>query len=60
MAEDVVRCRWCGRDPDYVRYHDSEWGVPVGNDDRLFEKLALEGFQAGLSWLTILKKRPRF
>ncbi|MFW5681089.1 MAG: DNA-3-methyladenine glycosylase I [Pseudomonadota bacterium] len=60
MAEDVVRCRWCGRDPDYVRYHDSEWGVPVADDDRLFEKLALEGFQAGLSWLTILKKRPRF
>jgi DNA-3-methyladenine glycosylase I len=60
MAEDIVRCAWCGRDPDYVRYHDSEWGVPVDDDDRLFEKLALEGFQAGLSWLTILKKRPRF
>ena len=58
--EALSRCAWCGSDPDYVRYHDVEWGAPVVDDDRLFEKLALEGFQAGLSWLTILKKRPHF
>ncbi len=60
MAEPPRRCAWCGSDAEYVRYHDEEWGVPVVDDDRLFEKLALEGFQAGLSWLTILRKRPRF
>jgi DNA-3-methyladenine glycosylase I len=54
------RCWWCGDDPLYVRYHDTEWGVPVTDDVRLFEKLSLEGFQAGLSWLTILRKRPAF
>lgn len=54
------RCSWCGADPLYVRYHDEEWGRPVADDRRLFEKLSLEGFQAGLSWLTILKKRARF
>ncbi len=53
------RCGWCAGDPLYVRYHDEEWGVPVADDTRLFEKFALEGFQAGLSWLTILKKRAR-
>jgi DNA-3-methyladenine glycosylase I len=54
------RCPWCGSDPTYIEYHDTEWGVPV-HDERLhFEFLVLEGFQAGLSWLTILKKRPRF
>jgi DNA-3-methyladenine glycosylase I len=57
--DERPRCGWCGRDPLYVRYHDDEWGVPVADDTRLFEKLALEGFQAGLSWLTILKKRER-
>ncbi|TVQ34629.1 MAG: DNA-3-methyladenine glycosylase I [Geminicoccaceae bacterium] len=60
MAEGPARCAWCGDDPAYVRYHDTEWGVPVVDDDRLFEKLALEGFQAGLSWRTILHKRQRF
>lgn len=56
-ADGGTRCGWCGDDPLYVRYHDEEWGLPVADDVRLFEKLALEGFQAGLSWLTILKKR---
>ncbi len=56
----IKRCWWCGDDPLYVRYHDMEWGVPVTDDRRLFEKLALEGFQSGLSWITILRKRERF
>jgi DNA-3-methyladenine glycosylase I len=53
-------CWWAGSDPDYRRYHDTEWGRPVVDDHRLFEKLCLEGFQAGLSWLTILRKRENF
>jgi DNA-3-methyladenine glycosylase I len=53
-------CWWAGGDPDYRRYHDEEWGRPVADDVRLFEKLCLEGFQAGLSWLTILRKRENF
>jgi DNA-3-methyladenine glycosylase I len=56
----VVRCWWCGDDPLYTAYHDREWGIPVHDDRRLFEKLCLEGFQAGLSWLTILRKREAF
>ncbi len=57
----LARCPWPGiDDPEYARYHDEEWGVPVTDDRRLFEKLVLEGFQAGLSWLTILKKRDNF
>jgi DNA-3-methyladenine glycosylase I len=56
----LQRCWWCGDDPLYVRYHDEEWGRPVRDDRRLFEKVCLEGFQAGLSWLTILRKRERF
>ena len=56
----LKRCWWCGTDVEYVRYHDEEWAVPVVDDLRLFEKLSLEGFQAGLSWITILRKRPRF
>lgn len=56
----LVRCWWCGSDPEYVRYHDSEWGVAVTDDRLLFEKLSLEGFQSGLSWITILRKRPAF
>jgi len=56
----VTRCWWCGTDPLYVRYHDEEWGRPVTDDTRLFEKVCLEGFQAGLSWLTILRKREEF
>jgi DNA-3-methyladenine glycosylase I len=59
-ADDRDRCFWCGSDPLYVAYHDHEWGRPVADDRRLFEKLCLEGFQAGLSWLTILRKREAF
>lgn len=54
------RCGWVGDDPEYRRYHDEEWGTPLHGDRALFEKMALEGFQAGLSWITILRKRPRF
>ncbi len=54
------RCPWCGEDPLYVHYHDHEWGFPVRDDTRLFEKLCLEGFQAGLAWITILRKREAF
>ena len=54
------RCAWCGEDPLYVAYHDEEWGVPVRDDERMFEFLILETFQAGLSWITILKKRENF
>jgi DNA-3-methyladenine glycosylase I len=54
------RCWWPGADPLYIHYHDTEWGRPVGEDRRLFEKLCLEGFQSGLSWLTILRKRENF
>jgi len=54
------RCAWCGTDPLYCRYHDEEWGVPVHDDRRLFEMLILEGAQAGLSWITILRKRPAY
>ena len=56
----VNRCKWCGRDPMYVNYHDMEWGVPVHDDQKLFECLILETFQAGLSWITILRKRENF
>ena len=58
--DGVVRCFWGASHPDYVRYHDEEWGFPVADDRRLFEKLCLEGFQSGLSWLTILRKRESF
>ncbi|WP_246164627.1 DNA-3-methyladenine glycosylase I [Halopseudomonas laoshanensis] len=54
------RCQWCSTDPIYQAYHDSEWGVPEYDAQRLFEKLLLDGFQAGLSWITILKKRDRY
>ncbi|MDD5760070.1 MAG: DNA-3-methyladenine glycosylase I [Desulfobulbaceae bacterium] len=54
------RCEWCGHDPLYISYHDEEWGVPVHDDRHLFEMLILEGAQAGLSWLTILKKREHY
>ena len=57
---DVTRCGWSTSDPLYVRYHDKEWGVPAHNDRRLFEMLILEGAQAGLSWITILKKRQNY
>ncbi|MBV2143071.1 DNA-3-methyladenine glycosylase I [Falsochrobactrum sp. TDYN1] len=59
-ADGTVRCFWSGNLPDYVAYHDQEWGVPVADDQRLFEKICLEGFQSGLSWLTILRKRENF
>ncbi len=59
-ADGAPRCFWCGDDPDYQRYHDEEWGRPVDDDIRLFEKICLEGFQSGLSWLTILRKRENF
>ena len=55
-----IRCAWCGNDPLYVSYHDNEWGVPVYDDASLFEFLILETFQAGLSWITILRKRENF
>jgi DNA-3-methyladenine glycosylase I len=57
---DLVRCPWCGDDPLYVAYHDREWGVPSHDDRHLFEKLLLDGAQAGLSWLTILRKREGY
>lgn len=60
-AEDgLPRCQWCGGAPEFVPYHDNEWGFPVSDDTRLFEKLSLEGFQSGLSWRTILNKREAF
>ena len=55
-----MRCAWATSDPLYLRYHDREWGFPVADDRRLFEKICLEGFQSGLSWLTILRKREAF
>ena len=54
------RCEWCGNDPLYVKYHDSEWGVPVFDERKLFEMMTLEGAQAGLSWITVLKKRSHY
>ena len=56
----VERCGWAGDDPQYIAYHDTEWGVPQRDDRVLFEKIVLEGFQAGLSWITILRKRENF
>lgn len=55
-----MRCAWAGTDPLYIKYHDEEWGVPLHDDRRLFEMLTLEGAQAGLSWITILRKRPAY
>ncbi len=60
MTEERCRCLWCGTDPLYVAYHDSEWGVPEYDGRALFEKLLLDGFQAGLSWITVLRKRDAF
>jgi len=59
-ADGRVRCQWSGADPLYQRYHDVEWGRPMADNVRLFEKLCLEGFQSGLSWITILRKRENF
>lgn len=55
-----LRCRWCAAAPEFLHYHDTEWGFPVDDDRRLFEKVSLEGFQSGLSWRTILAKRDNF
>ena len=60
MKKPLVRCGWCGTDPLYVAYHDEEWGVPEYDDRALYENLMLDGFQAGLSWITILRKRDNF
>jgi DNA-3-methyladenine glycosylase I len=60
MRVERRRCSWCGDDPLYTRYHDEEWGVPLHDDRRLFEMLTLEGAQAGLSWITVLRKRERY
>ncbi len=59
-ADGRYRCAWCGTDPLYVRYHDTEWGVPLRDDAGLFEMLCLEGAQAGLSWITVLRKREHY
>ena len=60
-SAEKVRCAWPGLEhPEYIAYHDTEWGVPTGDSQKLFEKLVLEGFQSGLSWLTILRKRENF
>jgi DNA-3-methyladenine glycosylase I len=59
-SKEIERCPWSGADTLYIRYHDDEWGVPMTNDRALFEKMILEGFQAGLSWITILRKRENF
>lgn len=58
--DDQLRCKWCATTPEFLTYHDTEWGFPVADDYRLFEKLSLEGFQSGLSWRTILAKRENF
>jgi DNA-3-methyladenine glycosylase I len=60
MTQDLKRCPWCGTDPLYCNYHDKEWGVPSHDDRHLFEMLILEGAQAGLSWITILRKRENY
>lgn len=61
VGEDgLARCGWVGTDPEYMRYHDEEWGIKLLGDQKLFEKISLEAFQAGLSWITILKRRPGF
>jgi DNA-3-methyladenine glycosylase I len=62
-ADGLHRCSWCGQGDtfiDYIDYHDNEWGMPVSDEKRLFEKITLEGFQSGLSWITVLRKRHRF
>ena len=59
-SDGVARCSWGNGTPDYVAYHDDEWGRPVDDDHGLFEKLSLEGFQSGLAWITILRKRENF
>lgn len=58
--KNIIRCSWCGSDPLYVQYHDEEWGVPVHDDRKIFEFMVLDGAQAGLSWLTVLRKRENY
>ncbi|MDZ4672760.1 MAG: DNA-3-methyladenine glycosylase I [Phototrophicales bacterium] len=58
--DTLIRCAWCGTDPLYVHYHDTEWGIPVHDDRQWFEKITLEGAQAGLSWITVLKRRKTY
>jgi DNA-3-methyladenine glycosylase I len=60
FPDGISRCKWCASAPEYIDYHDNEWGYPVRDDIRLFEKICLEGFQSGLSWITILRKREGF
>ena len=60
ISKNKIRCDWVGDDPTYIEYHDLEWGVPIHNDQKLFELLCLEGAQAGLSWITILKRRESY
>ena len=60
MSREIKRCNWCENDSLYIKYHDTEWGVPIYDDQKIFEFLLLETFQAGLSWITILKKRESF
>ncbi|WP_420225211.1 DNA-3-methyladenine glycosylase I [Pigmentiphaga litoralis] len=60
FEDGLTRCAWVTADPDYRHYHDTEWGMPLGTDTALFERISLEGFQSGLSWLTILRKREAF
>ncbi len=60
MSREIKRCKWCENDPLYIKYHDTQWGVPVFDDAKIFEFLLLETFQAGLSWITILRKRENF
>jgi DNA-3-methyladenine glycosylase I len=60
VEAERIRCPWAGSAPEYVPYHDEEWGTPLHGDDALFERLCLEAFQSGLSWITILRKRPAF
>lgn len=60
LADDLIRCGWATSAPEYIDYHDNEWGSPLHGDDALYERLCLEAFQSGLSWLTILRKRPSF
>lgn len=60
MSNQIIRCGWSNTDPLYVKYHDTEWGVPVHNDRKIFEFLVLEGMQAGLSWMTVLRKRENY
>ena len=59
-SDGLARCSWAGSAPEYLAYHDTEWGKPIRDDDGLYERLTLEAFQSGLSWLTILRKRPAF